>query len=187
MLNINLDLNELKEFLETGASQREASKKFNVSQNVICNRAKKLGIVYSVNQGRPRKERPSCQHCYNPVKVKNRLFCSNACFNAVQKTKNQIKFELGEVVDPKILKRNLITLRGNNCELCSISNFWNGKELKLQLDHIDGNSDNNNPNNLRLLCPNCHSQTETFSCKGTGSTVRKNTKRNKYLQKYKQG
>jgi hypothetical protein len=35
---------------------------------------------------------------------------------------------------------------------------WNGKPLQLILDHINGNADDNNPNNLRLLCPNCDSQ-----------------------------
>jgi hypothetical protein len=39
----------------------------------------------------------------------------------------------------------------------------------LQLDHIDGDSDNNYPKNLRLLCPNCHAQTENFGSKGKGS------------------
>jgi hypothetical protein len=43
------------------------------------------------------------------------------------------------------------------------TNVWAGMEIKLQLDHIDGDRFNNQLSNLRLLCPNCHSQTETFA------------------------
>ena len=51
------------------------------------------------------------------------------------------------------------------CEICGISE-WQGKELSLQLDHINGINNDNRIENLRLLCPNCHSQTETFSGRG---------------------
>jgi ssDNA-binding Zn-finger/Zn-ribbon topoisomerase 1 len=37
-------------------------------------------------------------------------------------------------------------------------NEWNGKSIVLEIDHIDGNSENNSPENLRFICPNCHSQ-----------------------------
>ena len=57
----------------------------------------------------------------------------------------------------------------NKCLICGITDDWMEKKLKLQLDHIDGNSSNNSRENLRLLCPNCHSQTENFcGCKKTG-------------------
>jgi hypothetical protein len=55
--------------------------------------------------------------------------------------------------------------RKYECEECSQSSAWNGKELRLQIDHKDGNWKNNLPSNLRFLCPNCHSQTETFGSK----------------------
>lgn len=48
------------------------------------------------------------------------------------------------------------------CQVCGLSGEWMQKPLKLQLDHVDGDGKNNDIGNLRLLCPNCHSQTETF-------------------------
>lgn len=45
---------------------------------------------------------------------------------------------------------------------CSVGATWNGNRLVLQLDHIDGQNNNNELDNLRLICPNCHSQTATF-------------------------
>jgi len=52
-------------------------------------------------------------------------------------------------------------LKTNECEVCGIRN-WNGSPLQMQLDHIDGNTYNHSINNLRMICPNCHSQTQTF-------------------------
>lgn len=65
------------------------------------------------------------------------------------------------------LKKRLIKegLKEDKCELCGCSNEWNGKPLILQLDHINGNHSDNRLENLRIVCPNCHSQTETFSNK----------------------
>lgn len=50
----------------------------------------------------------------------------------------------------------------NECQECGLGNQWNGKTLRLQLDHVNGISNDNRLENLRFLCPNCHSQTETF-------------------------
>ena len=47
------------------------------------------------------------------------------------------------------------------CDCCGISE-WQGKKLVLQLDHINGDNHDNRLENLRWLCPNCHSQTDTF-------------------------
>jgi 5-methylcytosine-specific restriction endonuclease McrA len=47
--------------------------------------------------------------------------------------------------------------------VCGISGLWQGKEINLQLDHINGINNDNRIENLRYLCPNCHSQTLSFS------------------------
>lgn len=62
----------------------------------------------------------------------------------------------------RLLKNNILQ---NICSNCGLQNVWAGKSLTLQLDHINGNSKDNRLDNLRLLCPNCHSQTSTFSGK----------------------
>ena len=60
-----------------------------------------------------------------------------------------------------ILKENLIEYK---CSECNVKT-WNGKILSLHLDHINGINSDNRLENLRFLCPNCHSQTETYTGK----------------------
>ena len=78
------------------------------------------------------------------------------------------------------LKAYLRRERAATCEACGLGEEWQGQHLALHVDHIDGDSANNEPVNLRLLCPNCHSQTATFTGRNT-----KNAKRNRYLRRYK--
>ena len=52
-------------------------------------------------------------------------------------------------------------IKEEKCEVCSIED-WNGEKVSFELDHIDGNSNNHLLENLRVICPNCHSQTKTY-------------------------
>ena len=70
------------------------------------------------------------------------------------------------------LNRRLVAegIKENRCEMCGI-NSWNGKQLQLELHHIDGNRNNHSLDNLMLLCPNCHSQTDNFRARNLKSAA----------------
>lgn len=54
------------------------------------------------------------------------------------------------------------------CEECKLTNEWQGKSLSLHLDHRNGVNNDHRLKNLRFLCPNCHSQQETYAGKNIG-------------------
>lgn len=58
-------------------------------------------------------------------------------------------------------RRRVIIEQDSKCNSCGVSE-WMGARLSLEVDHIDGNTDNNDRTNLEALCPNCHSLTNTF-------------------------
>lgn len=86
------------------------------------------------------------------------------------KRANPNKIDLKDILEGKHpsyqtfkLRNRLISegIKTNKCEVCGIS-IWNDKEISMQLDHIDGDSHNHILDNLRMICPNCHSQTDTY-------------------------
>ena len=72
------------------------------------------------------------------------------------------------------------------CSCCGISE-WNGKSLSLQIDHIDGVNTNNVVENLRYLCPNCHTQTETWGVKNVSEEGRKRLREGNRNMRIKKG
>ena len=65
----------------------------------------------------------------------------------------------------RIIKEGLLE---NKCSKCGLQDTWQGEPIVLHLDHINGNHFNHRIENLRLLCPNCHSQTPTYCSKNKG-------------------
>ena len=81
-------------------------------------------------------------------------------------------------------KRHLIETRGYKCECCENSQ-WMNKPIPLDLDHCNGDFNDNSLSNVRLLCPNCHAQTPTYKIKNRGKGRLRNTYMSKpfYLSK----
>jgi hypothetical protein len=75
----------------------------------------------------------------------------------------------GPFIKSNDLKRKLFNdgVKDRTCELC-FGSTWMGKPIPLELDHIDGDHDNNLLINLRIICPNCHAQTDTYCGKNIG-------------------
>lgn len=119
----------------------EAARSLNLHFSTFIRKAKSLN-VYKPNSGK--KGRVT-------EEVKEKILSGNHTMKSLDLKKKLIKLRLKE----------------NVCEHCGIFE-WNGKTITLELDHIDGNNQNNLLNNLQILCPNCHSQTPTW--RGRGGT-----------------
>lgn len=66
-------------------------------------------------------------------------------------------------IKDRIYKQKM--LNTEQCDICGISNTWNGKEMPLILDHINGINNDNRVDNLRLICSNCDSQLDTYKAR----------------------
>lgn len=74
--------------------------------------------------------------------------------------------------DAKRLRRALLEIgRRYVCEKCGCDGQWQNTPLTLHIDHKNGDWTDNTEDNLRFLCPNCHSQTDTFGRRSSGETV----------------
>lgn len=100
----------------------------------------KMGIVYEGNQS----------HKGIPV-------ISNADWFVENSTRGNMS------IKKRVIDLNLIPYECNHCD---VKDSWNGDIINLHLDHINGDNRDNRLDNLRFLCPNCHSQTDTYCGKG---------------------
>lgn len=114
-----------------------------------------------------------CVYCSKEFKYglnSNGIYCSNKCsgtHRSLIHRQNWLEGKLS-VIERSTIRRYLSELIGYKCSECNITN-WNNKPITLQVDHIDGNAGNNNVANVRLLCPNCHSQQDTFGARNKGN------------------
>ena len=72
-------------------------------------------------------------------------------------------------IKKRLLRENRLE---NRCYICGLGTEWNNKPLTIQLDHINGNAKDWRIENLRMLCPNCHTQTDTFCGRNNGNSTR---------------
>lgn len=87
-----------------------------------------------------------------------RARCYNTNYKTVEEYLNNTKRIKNSSLKEKLIKTGL---KENKCEICGITE-WQGKALTIQLHHINGNHLDNRIENLQMLCPNCHSQTESY-------------------------
>lgn len=107
-------------------------------------------------------------------KHKERKYCDSQCQNDHKWLiyKKEIE-ESGsgnprKVSNSKPAKRYLLETKGHQCQICK-NKEWNKKPIPLILDHIDGNSENDDLSNLRLVCGNCDMQLPTYKAKNKGN------------------
>lgn len=101
------------------------------------------------------------------------LNCSTEHFNQKNKQSYQARYSLDEILIENSSYANISSLKKRlikenkleyKCAKCGLIN-WLGEPISLQLDHINGINNDHRIENLRFLCPNCHSQTETYAGK----------------------
>lgn len=107
----------------------------------------------------------------------NELKCDVSHFGKLPKEKpNNAKYTLDEILVENSSYANIARLKIRlvnenrlvyKCAICGISE-WNNLPLSLQLDHINGKNNDHRIQNLRFLCPNCHSQTQTYGGRNRG-------------------
>lgn len=132
---------------------------------------------------RSRRTQLRCLECGNPI-YKGRKYCSRSCMGQSCRDKTIERWLSGEHsgletngIVCSFVKQWLRDTRGDACELCGWAevNQTTGK-VPVVADHIDGDWTNNQPSNLRLVCPNCDSLQSTYMAlnKGNGRRQRKN-------------
>lgn len=126
-----------------------------------------------------------CKWCGSPLTKRQTKFCNTACQNEKEQYEYITKWKEGKIDGGSCnglrvshyIRNYLIQEQNNSCSLCG----WNkvhpitGK-VPLEIDHIDGDHKNNKEENLRVLCPNCHSLTPHYRAlnKGNGRDIRRN-------------
>lgn len=117
-----------------------------------------------------------CKFCGKPIPRAN-IYCSSKCCGE-QRIKDNIQAFLDGNLKrkeglPLVVKNYLLKQADYKCELCGFEGYnkKSGNTI-LQIHHIDGHSNNNVPENLQVLCPNCHAMTENFMALNNGNSDR---------------
>lgn len=122
-----------------------------------------------------------CKTCVNkfPTTYENRAV--DHCTDCIKNLSYRITYKNAKNITQlkTDAKRRMFLIHklGHYCHICK-NTSWNNVPIPLELDHIDGNSENNIEENLRVICPNCHTLTVTYKGKNKGKG------RTKRMEKY---
>lgn len=136
-------------------------------RNDFCNHS--CAAAFNNKGVRRHGEAPiDCLACGN--KTSNNKFCSTKCQSDFEWAIKKEKIKTGDNknVAVRTLKKYLSDTFGDECDICSITE-WCGQPVPLVMDHISGNPYDNRIENLRLICHNCNAQTPTFAGKNKGN------------------
>ena len=130
-----------------------------------------------------------CKYCGKEVYRK--IFCDHKCQHhyhyteIIKKWKNNDIKETSNVTLSRVIRKYLFEKYDNKCTECGWNrvNEYTGN-IPLEVEHIDGNSENNNEENLTLLCPSCHSLTKTYKGANKGNGRHNRRERYKNGQSY---
>ena len=105
-------------------------------------------------------------------------YCSNSCQQIYQDKVRITKWLNGEIPGwtgktrqlKYFVRKWLHSVRGTGCEICGWDEHHpEDGSVMTEVDHIDGDAENCSPDNLKILCPNCHSLTSTFRVRNKNS------------------
>ena len=147
----NVSKEEIIDALENVGTITSAAMLLGLSYKIFTFLCKK----YEIDCEKYKKTKKDYRHITKEI-IENEVFTNKKFLSTSSLRKNLIKFGY----------------KLNVCEYCGIKE-WNGKALTLEIHHLDGNRYNNKLDNLVIICPNCHSQTEHFRGKNKLSTKEK--------------
>jgi hypothetical protein len=151
-----LSVEELQNILQSCNSYSDVMRRLNLSVSgssvkILKNRIeeeKDLDISHFENSRKERrKEIISNLHQSNKISL-NKILVEDSTYTNTNS------------LNKRLLKEGILK---EKCSKCNLGTEWNGQKITLHLDHINGNSNDNRISNLRILCPNCHSQTSTYA------------------------
>lgn len=146
--------------------------------NRFCGR--KCSAIYS---NRSKIVIRRCINCENSIKesTPKSKYCTHSCQKKWEWKKRKEQIEKTNIAKPvKTAKRYILEVKGHKCKVCGRTK-WNGQNIPIVLDHINGHAEDWRLSNLRLLCPNCDAQTDTYKGKNRGNG------RHARRQRYREG
>ena len=155
---------------DKGKSYKEIAQLLNCTKSVVAYHCKNLainpGTTWTYREDIVRHK--TCVFCDKPLISGQMKFCSNQCQGELQVVEMLARFLNGDVSHPQMLRKYMKLTSEYKCYICSLS-VWNGQDITLEIEHKDGNSENNHPDNLEWICPNCHSQTPFYKVRNKGN------------------